>query len=125
MKVSITKRSKNIISLAEASTARKIVEEMKRDEMSIAEYAEIAARVAGGSDEYEILKASAEITKNARVCNRYGEDTNDLDIWIDFYAFSRYKGFFEVGVYLSDICDICISNAEEIKSHMYINHYHR
>ena len=125
MKVSISKQSQKVISIEEAPAAKRIVKEMKDDEMSVAEYAEIAARVAGGNSKYEILKASAEIAKNARVYNRYGEDTNDLDIWIDFYAFNEYKGFFEVGVYLSDIWDICDSNAEEIKSHMYINHYHK
>ena len=98
---------------------------MKDDEMSVAEYAEIAARVAGGNGEYEILKASAEIAKNARVYNIYGEETYNLDIWINFYAFNEYNGFFEVGAYLSDIWDICDDNAEEIKSHMYINHYHK
>lgn len=125
MKVSITKQSKKVITLAEAPIARRIIEEMKDDEMSVSEYAEIAARVAGGNGEYEILRASAEIAKNARAFNLYGEDTGNLDIWLNFYAFNSYKGFFEIGAYLSDIWAIGADNTEEIKSHMYINHYHK
>lgn len=123
MKVSISKKSKKVITLAQASIARKLVEEMKDDEMSVNEYAEIAARVAGGNAEYEILKAKAEIAKNSRVFNRYGEDTENLDVWIECYAFNPYKGFFDIGIYLSDIWEISNSNDEEIKKHMYINHF--
>lgn len=107
MKVSITKQSKKVIKLEEAPIARKMIEEMKDDEISVSEYAEMAARVAGGNGNYEILKASAEIAKNARVLNRYGDDTGDMDIWIEFYAFNSYRGFFEIGVYFTDIWEIC------------------
>lgn len=124
MKVSITKQSKKVIKLEEAPIARKMIEEMKDDEISVSEYAEMAARVAGGNGNYEILKASAEIAKNARVLNRYGDDTGDMDIWIEFYAFNSYRGFFEIGVYLSDIWEICGNNNDDIKSRMYIKHYH-
>lgn len=63
MKVSISKESKKVITLAQASIARRLVEEMKDDEMSVNECAKMAARVAGGNAEYEILKAKQKLQK--------------------------------------------------------------
>ncbi len=125
MKVKFTENSKRIIAISEAPAAQKIVEELKEDNC-IKEYGQMAAHVASGSNgEFEILKAEAEISKNGRIYNWYSEDSGNLDVWLHFYAFNSYDGFFELGIYLTDIHSITGDNHEEIRNHMYINSYHR
>lgn len=83
----------------------------------------MAARCVGFQDG-EILKAEAYVTRNCRVYNQmWVEDSSDLDVWINFYAFDEWSGFFEIGVYLSDIWKITGDNAEEIAEHMYVRKY--
>lgn len=83
----------------------------------------MAARCIGFQDG-EILKAEAYVARNCRVYNQMSvEDSDDLDVWIDFYAFDEWSGFFEIGVYLSDIWNIAGDNKEEIASHMYVRKY--
>ena len=48
-----------------------------------------------------------------------------LDIWLTVYAFDPFDGFYNIGVYLSDIWQLSGENADEIKSHMYIEEYTR
>jgi hypothetical protein len=124
MKVAMTAEAKRFITLEEAPIARQMIKDMKEDD-GLKEYAEMAARVAGGNDSYEILKVSAEIAKNNRVYNSYSEDSKNLDIWLKAYAFNAYKGFYEIGIYLSDVWSITGDNSEEIRSRMYIEHYSR
>lgn len=82
----------------------------------------MAARCVGFHDG-EIMKPSAIIAKNCRVRNQYSDNSEDLDVWIEFYAFDWHEGFFEIGVYLSDIWNIAGDNKEEISSHMYVRKY--
>ena len=124
MKVKLTEESKKYITVAEMPAVKQIIKDMKEDD-DIIGYAQAAARVASGWNGFEILKAEASIAKNCRVWNQYGENTGDLDIWLDIYAFDSYAGFYEIGAYLSDIWSICGDNAEELKEHMYIGAYKR
>lgn len=121
MKVAFTKEAKKYITLEEAPKARQIIEECK--EYDLADLAQTAARIAGGQDSYEILKATAEIAKNARVYDLYGDDSGTLDVWLEIYAFNKYIGFYDIGVYLSDIWQLDGENAAEIKKHMYLREY--
>lgn len=118
MKVKLTKQMKEILTVAEMPKVRKLIEGL-RTELDVKEYAEMAARIAGCSCP-EVLKAEAEIAKNARVFNQYFEDSGNLDIWVRVYAFSEYDGFYIVGAYLTDIWASTGYNSQELRKHMYI-----
>lgn len=122
MKVMMTDDAKKIITLAEAPYARQIIEDLKED-TGLQDYARMAANVAGGNSGYEILKATAEITRNRNVWDQYGEGTGMLDVLLKIYAFSRYRGFYEIHVYLSDIWQITADNTDEIRDRMWIELY--
>lgn len=124
MKVKLTEEAKNYISVAEMPAVKQIIKDM-RDDDNIIGYAQAAARVASGWNGFEILKAEASIAKNCRVWNQYGENTDDLDIWLDIYAFDSYAGFYEIGIYLSDVWSITGDNSDELKNYMYIEKYKR
>lgn len=124
MKVKFTENSKRIVTISEAAAARKIIEDLKEDDC-IKEYGQMAAHVASGSGGFEILKAEAEIAKNTRIYNWYSDDSGNLDVWLHFYAFNSYYGFYEIGIYLTDIHSITGDNQEEIRNRMYINSYQR
>lgn len=81
--------------------------------------------LAGGSvsDGTRIYDASAQIARNSRVWNAYGEHSGKLDVWLEANFYDPYDGFFVVGAYLTDIWNLSSDNATEIKSHMYIRHY--
>ena len=126
MKITITAKSKRIITIAEMPIVKRIITEFKEDENTAREYAAIAARMITGDNCVEVINAEAQIAKNCRIYNQYGEDSADFDIWIDFRAYSEYKDRFIIGgAYLSDICNICgIDDIdEEIKDHMYIRSF--
>ena len=124
MKVKITEDSKRVLTLADMPAARKIIKDLMEDNY-IKEYGGSCARIASGQNEsFEILKAEAELCKNCRVWNYYSDDSGNLDVWITFYAFNSYYGFYSIGVYLSDIWQIGSTEAnQEVKSHMYIKEY--
>lgn len=124
MKVKLTEEAKNYISVAEMPAVKQIIKDMKEDD-GIIGYAQAAAHVASGWNGFEILKAEASIAKNCRVWNQYGENTKDLDIWLDIYAFDSYAGFYEIGIYLSDVWSITGDNSDELKNYMYIEKYKR
>lgn len=126
MKVKFTAEAKKYITVAEAPHVKKIMAYMKENESdeSLKDYAQIAARVASGDwNDFEILKAEAEISKNCRAHDNYHEGSGTLDIWLTIYAYNAYKGFYNIGVYLSDIWQLTGDNGEEIRSHMYIAEY--
>lgn len=128
MKVKFTAEAKKYITVAEAPHVKKIMAYMKENESdeSLKDYAQMAARVASGDwNDFEILKAEAEISKNCRAHDNFHEGSGNLDIWLTIYAYNAYKGFYNIGVYLSDIWNITGDNGEEIRSHMYIAEYIR
>lgn len=128
MKVKFTAEAKKIVTVAEVPEVKKIIAYMKENETaeSLKDYAAMAARVASKNGyAFEILKAEAEIAKNCRAFDNYHEGSGNLDIWLTVYAFSPLNGFYNIGVYLSDIWQLSGDNAEEIKSHMYIEEYTR
>ena len=123
MNVKLTEIGKKIISVSELPEAKKIIQEMKEDS-GIKEYAQIAANVAVENlGKIEILKTTAEITKNQRVYNYYSENSGNIDIWITVYALNRYSGFYVIGAYLSDIWNVTGENSDEIRQRMYIEKY--
>lgn len=128
MKVKFTAEAKKIVTVAEVPEVKKIIAYMKENETaeSLKDYATMAARVASKNGcTFEILKVDAEIAKNCRAFDNYHEGSGNLDIWLTVYAFSPLNGFYNIGVYLSDIWQLSGDNTEEIKSHMYIEEYTR
>ena len=123
MKAKITKRAKNILVLADMDAVKAVRECIKEDKLS--NYTQTIARVASGTnDTFEILKAEAEIAKNGRIWDAYG-DTKNLDVWITVYAFNAYVGFYEIGCYLTDIWEVTGDNADQIRNRMFVLEYKR
>lgn len=106
MKVSMTSKSKSIITLNEAPAARKIILDLKENPTTVEEYAKIGASVLTEHwhDGFgvEILKAKAEISKNRSVWDYYHDKSENLDVWIEATARSA-NAFYEFGIYLSDV----------------------
>ena len=121
MKIKFGAEQKKYITVAELSIVKQIISDMKEDD-GLMEYAEIAARIASGGYVVKVYERSAEIAKNGRIYNAYGDDTENLDIWINAAALTS-EGFVMFGIYLTDVWNITGDNEEEIKSHMYIRKF--
>ena len=123
MKVKFTKEMKEIVPVSLVSDVQSIIRELKEDN-DTSYYGRMAAKIASGIiTDFEILRFEAMIAKNCRVYNQFTDTSNDLDVWFDIYAYNRFEGFFEIGVYLTDLWSYTGENAAEIKSHMYIKSF--
>ena len=88
MKVKFTNKDKRFISVAQLPIVKRVIAEMK-DDTGIMEYAQMAAHIASETNEqFEILKAEAHICKYYNVWNRYFDGSEDLDVYLDIYAFN-------------------------------------
>ena len=123
MKVKMTADSKRLVNLEDAKMVNRIIREMKDDEETAEGYARYAVNAASEYGTVKVYEAEAEIVKNSRVWNAYGDDTKDFDIWINATARTS-DGFMDVGAYLTDIWALTGDNHNEIaKSYMYIRKY--
>lgn len=130
MKIAITANSKKMITVDEMPEVKRMIADFKNDEMTAAEYAVMAANAiyrynCGYNCCDDILQATATISKNSRIYNRYTNNSRSLDIWIEFTSYSLDQGFIIGGAYLSDIWEICGDddiNAEIVKR-MYIRQF--
>lgn len=122
MKITVTADSKKCITVAEMPIVRQIIEELKQNDDTVKDYAEMAARIASGGYVMKVFECSAEIAKNCRVWNAYNADSCDLDVWVDFTAYTS-EGFVIGGAYLTDLWSIDGDNTEEIRSHMFIRKF--
>lgn len=123
MKVKLTAKSKKIVTVAEMPAVKHIMSMMREDPELIG-YAKLAARIAANTNaDWEILKADAEIAKNNRVWNAYGDATGNLDVWLTIYAFNRHNGFYSIGAYLSDLWKSTGNNANELQQYMCVCAY--
>lgn len=125
MRVQITKEAKSWLTIAGMPAARRIIAECKEDEC-IQDYGKMAAEIASRSwDDFEILKATAEIARNHRVYDNFFEGSGKLDVWLKFYALSTHQGFFEIGIYLTDVWQKSEDRSanEKIRQQMYICEY--
>lgn len=125
MKVALLKKDKKYITLADAPVVREIINDMKEDECTPADYAEYAIQAAYNCGAYniEVLKASAKIARNARAWNVINDHSEKIDIWINATAHVNGNEFIVIGAYLSDIWQITSHNALEIASRMYIRKF--
>ena len=80
MKVRLTQEAKKYITVAEMPAVRRIIADMKEDTSTVEDYAEMAINAAYDGRAYNIgiFKATAEIAKNQRVYNAYGENSDGV-----------------------------------------------
>lgn len=125
MKVNLTAEMKKFITVAEMPAVKKVMQyEKENDEWKVQEWAKMAARLVFDDNGAKVIEATARIAKNQRVWDAFDEETRDIDVWIEFTAFSEYRSSFIIaGVYLTDLWQLTKDNADEIKSHMYIRRF--
>ena len=125
MKVNLTAEMKKFITVAEMPAVKKVMQyEKENDEWIVQEWAKMAARLVFDDNGAKVIEATARIAKNQRVWDAFDEETRDIDVWIEFTAFSEYRSSFIIaGVYLTDLWQLIKDNADEIKSHMYIRRF--
>lgn len=125
MKVNLTAEMKKFITVAEMPAVKKVMQyEKENDEWTMQEWAKMAARLVFDDNGAKVIEATARIAKNQRVWDAFDEETRDIDVWIEFTAFSEYRSSFIIaGVYLTDLWQLTKDNADEIKSHMYIRRF--
>lgn len=125
MKVNLTAEMKKFITVAEMPAVKKVMQyEKENDEWTVQEWAKMAARLVFDDNGAKVIEATARIAKNQRVWDAFDEETRDIDVWIEFTAFSEYRSSFIIaGVYLTDLWQLTTDNADEIKSHMYIRQF--
>lgn len=125
MKVNLTAEMKKFITVAEMPAVKKVMQyEKENDEWTVQEWAKMAARLVFDDNGAKVIEATARIAKNQRVWDAFDEETRDIDVWIEFTAFSEYHSSFIIaGVYLTDLWQLTKDNADEIKSHMYIRRF--
>ncbi len=124
MKVNLTAEMKKFITLAEMPAVKYVMEYAKEDAYSAKDWAKVATRIVFDDNGAKIIEATAKIAKNQRVWDTFDEGTKDIDVWIEFTAFSEYRSSFIIaGVYLTDLWQLTTDNADEIKSHMYIRQF--
>lgn len=116
MKVTLQKDYRKFYTLDDLDRAKAIIAfEKENDEETPSGWAAYAIREAG-ENAMEILKAEARTAKNCRVWNQYGDNSEDLDVWIEATA-ETTSGFIKIGAYLSDIWQ---SGVTKYKQHMFI-----
>lgn len=125
MKVNLTAEMKKFITVAEMPAVKKVMQyEKENDEWTVQEWAKMAARLVFDDNGAKVIEATARIAKNQRVWDAFDEETRDIDVWIEFTAFSEYRSSFIIaGVYLTDLWQLTKDNADEIKSHMHIRRF--
>lgn len=126
MKVTLPKDYRKTFTLEDMDIARRIIRDMKEDDTTPTWYAEVALghwifkRLKNRDGVYEVLRATAEISKNRRSWEAYGEDTRQMDIWIEAVA-KTFDGYLELGAYLTDINGIAPNT--DFTDHMYARYY--
>ena len=119
MKVTLQKDYRKFYTLEDLERAKAVIAfEKDNDESSVKEWAEYAINEAIGNEGriIEIYKADATTAKNCRAWNLYGNDTQDMDVWVQAVA-ETTAGFVKIGAYLSDIWQ---TGAKQYRQHMFI-----
>ena len=88
MKIQFTNEMKRIVTVAEMPSVRSVIEFERDDEWTAKEWAKMAAELVCSHSRVKVLEASAEIAKNFRVRDAYGEDSSDFDVWVKITAFA-------------------------------------
>ena len=87
----------------------------------------VLSLVDGSAWGFEVFDVTCEYAKNAHVHNYYDDASGNMDIWLTIKAFNSCRGFYVIGVYLSDIWSIPNDYndpmRDEIKSRMYVRRF--
>lgn len=109
MKVSMNKEFKKLFTLEDLERAKLVIKTEKEEDNYTAEkWAEYAGRKSlerKGHFILEVISAKAETAKNGRIWNEYGEDSGDMDVWIEALFVTDF-GMMKLEAYLSDIWHI-------------------
>lgn len=124
MKVVLEENYKHLYTIEDLEHAKAVIKYEKEDESTIKSWAVYAANEIGKkygdyTTESNILQASAHTARNCRLWNGYGDDTGDMDVWVEFTAWTGYR-FIKGGAYLSDIWQ---TGAVDYTYHMYYTVY--
>lgn len=128
MKVTLQNDYRKYYTVEDIDHAKAVIAYEKDDEMKLTEWAEYAVNEALRNEKREqvdylrnVIQAEAHTARNCRAGQLYGEETGDMDVWVEATA-KTANGFIEVGAYLSDIWQ---TGATPYKQHMYIQYYKR
>ena len=128
MKVTLEKNYRRLYTLDDLDRAKAVIAAEKDDDSKPSDWLAYAVREAlkgATGDRYdsldEVINAEAHTAKNCRSWNAYGDDTEDMDIWIEGLA-KTYDGYIVVGAYLSDIWG---SGDADYQDHIYAQYYTR
>ena len=122
MKVKLTSKVRASLYNWEILVSNVIIKNMGEDDTSAKDAAKIAAKAIAGTNSVEILRADATMARNARIWDRYFEESERMDVWIDFTAMTD-DGFIIGGAYLTDIWDLADDGREEFCSHAFIRKF--
>lgn len=129
MKVEISKNTERSIYLYQLEEAKEIASQFEDEEQSASLEDAVKSAISIATDIssacFEVLKAEAEIMPNGRICNKYTDTSENLDVYLNIYAFDDYYGFYNIHCYLSDIWESTGDNSEELRKYMYIEKYER
>lgn len=124
MKVKMEKDYRKLYTLEDLDRAKAVINGMKEDESSAADMAEYAAgEIENHNRDFwshvEVLKVEAHTARNCRVWNAYNDESQDMDVWIEFvldFGNAIVKG----GAYLTDIWN---SGAVDYYDQMFLRIY--
>lgn len=123
MKIKLPKDYKKWMTVERYEEAKAIINDYSEPTSYFEDYAQTAARIASKSNaDFEIIKLSAEIEGHD---DNNGCFDHNLDIYLEFYAFDSFYGFYAIGAYLSDIWQATGENSDELRAKMYIREYTR
>ena len=133
MKVTITKESRDYLTVNEYEKAKELVKQMRGDSTSAAEAAEYAARAILNTKRYsersdfvkKILEAHAEVCRDYSIpWDYHGDGFGYLNVWIKATA-ETVDGFLKFGCLLSDIYALDGDDARNnaLADHAYIRYY--
>lgn len=125
MKVKLPKDYRARFTLEDMDIARKLIRDLKEDDATPTWYAEIAVdhwlrNTSTCRD--AVLTATAEIAKNGRAWDAFGEGTGHMDVWIESVT-KTWGGYLELGAYLTDIWSI--GGDADFTEHMYAQYFTR
>lgn len=125
MKIKMSEISKRIVPVGDMDIVNKIRKDLDIPEEKLSDYATLVMSLMGMNSGYgECLKASAEISRNCRVWNTFGDGTGDYDVWMKFFIYDGSTGkAAHIGVYLSDLWMVGSEDTDVLKSRMYIREF--